>query len=58
MKVKDPASVLEDQLKRYREMRDFNVTAEPRGNKGAIKAATQAGALPFVVQKHAASHLH
>ena len=55
---KDPATVLEDQLKRYREMRDFNVTAEPRGNKGAIKAATGAGALPFVVQKHAASHLH
>ena len=55
---KDPATVLEDQLKRYREMRDFNVTAEPRGNKGAIKAATGGGALPFVVQKHAASHLH
>ena len=54
----DPASALEDQLKRYREMRDFNVTAEPRGNKGAIQAAAQGGALPFVVQKHAASHLH
>ncbi len=55
---KDPAGVLEDQLKRYREMRDFNVTAEPRGNKGAIQAATQSGALPFVVQKHAATRLH
>ncbi len=51
----DPASALEDQLKRYREMRDFTVTAEPRGNKGAIHAATQNGALPFVVQKHAAT---
>ncbi len=54
----DPAGVLEDQLKRYREMRDFKVTAEPRGNKGAIQAATQGGALPFVVQKHAATRLH
>ncbi len=55
---KDPAQTLEDQLTRYREMRDFNVTAEPRGNKGAIKAVTQSGALPFVVQKHAATRLH
>jgi bifunctional non-homologous end joining protein LigD len=55
---KDPAKTLEDQLTRYREMRDFNVTAEPRGNKGAIQAATQSGALPFVVQKHAATRLH
>jgi bifunctional non-homologous end joining protein LigD len=54
----DPAGVLEDQLKRYREMRDFKVTAEPRGNKGAIKAASQDSALPFVVQKHAATRLH
>ena len=54
----DPAGTLEDQLNRYREMRDFNVTAEPRGNKGAIRAATQNGALPFVVQKHAATRLH
>ncbi len=54
----DPAKTLEDQLARYREMRDFNVTAEPRGNKGAIQAATQTGALPFVVQKHAATRLH
>jgi len=56
---KDPAKTLEDQLARYREMRDFNVTAEPRGGKGAIQAATQkASALPFVVQKHAATRLH
>jgi bifunctional non-homologous end joining protein LigD len=54
----DPARDLEDQLKRYREMRDFDVTAEPRGNKGAIQAAARNAALPFVVQKHAASHLH
>jgi len=56
---KDPAKTLEDQLARYREMRDFNVTAEPRGSKGAIQAAThKPGALPFVVQKHAATRLH
>lgn len=55
---KDPAKTFEDQLTKYREMRDFNVTAEPRGSKTAINAATQTGALPFVVQKHAASHLH
>ncbi|HEY2472251.1 MAG TPA: DNA ligase D [Terracidiphilus sp.] len=55
---KDPAKTLEDQLTRYREMRDFNVTAEPRGARRPIATAAQNGALPFVVQKHAASHLH
>jgi bifunctional non-homologous end joining protein LigD len=56
---KDPAKTLEDQLARYREMRDFKVTAEPRGSKGAIQAAShKPGALPFVVQKHAATRLH
>ena len=55
----DPAKTLEDQLARYREMRDFNVTAEPRGSKGAVRATTQKhGPLPFVVQKHAATRLH
>jgi hypothetical protein len=34
---KNPAKKFEDQLARYREMRDFNVTAEPRGSKGAIQ---------------------
>lgn len=57
-RTKDPAKTLEDQLTRYREMRDFKVTAEPRGSKTAISAAAQTSALPFVVQKHAASHLH
>lgn len=54
----DPAKTLEEQLKRYREMRDFNVTAEPRGSKTAMKAVAHTTALPFVIQKHAASHLH
>src|SRR5262249_2736758 len=55
---KDPAKTLEDQLTRYRQMRDFTVTAEPRGSQGAIQKASQEGALPFVVQKHAATRLH
>jgi bifunctional non-homologous end joining protein LigD len=55
---KDPAKTFEDQLTKYREMRDFNVTAEPRGSKTAIETAAHNGDLPFVIQKHAASHLH
>src|SRR5664279_756053 len=63
------SNAVDRQLKRYREMRDFNVTAEPSGkapaksagkksstNKSSTKPKQQA--LPFVVQKHAASHLH
>ena len=42
------------QLARYRAMRDFGVTAEPRG-KAAKKGR---GALPFVIQKHHATQLH
>ena len=41
-------------LSRYRQKRDFEKTAEPSGEK----AATRAKALRFVIQKHAASHLH
>ena len=37
-------------------MRKFDVTAEPSGSSAPQQAA--AGALPFVIQKHAASHLH
>jgi bifunctional non-homologous end joining protein LigD len=58
-RMKDPAGALEEQLKRYREMRDFKVTAEPRGNKAAMPGVAHKGApLPFVVQKHAATRLH
>ncbi len=39
-------------------MRDFGVTAEPSGDKSAAKATSAANKLPFVIQKHAASHLH
>ena len=40
-------------LRPYLEKRDFTVTREPKGGAGAT-----AGSLAFVVQKHAASHLH
>lgn len=41
-------------LQRYQEKRDFRATPEPRGRAHARKAQ----ALSFVIQKHAASHLH
>jgi bifunctional non-homologous end joining protein LigD len=63
--------LVDKQLETYRSMRDFAVTAEPDGSsantagkkskaEGKSKAKTDHGpeALPFVIQKHAASHLH
>jgi bifunctional non-homologous end joining protein LigD len=41
-------------LDKYRQKRDFKQTAEPSGDD----KATPSEALRFVVQKHAASHLH
>jgi bifunctional non-homologous end joining protein LigD len=61
---KQPAEEVDRQLARYRDMRDFKVTSEPSGGKkpvpkGAKKSKGQATeSLPFVIQKHAASHLH
>ncbi len=49
------AGAVDAQLKRYRTMRDFGLTAEPSGGAKNKKAASE---LPFVIQKHAASHLH
>ncbi len=46
---------MDAQLARYRSMRDFGVTAEPSGDPGN-RASSQA--LPFVIQKHAATRLH
>jgi bifunctional non-homologous end joining protein LigD len=42
-------------LAKYQKMRDFSQTAEPSGDDAKV-AASQA--LRFVIQKHAASHLH
>jgi bifunctional non-homologous end joining protein LigD len=56
-KTKVPQSAgdaVDEQLARYRAMRDFNVTAEPSGG-AKVKAGE---ALPFVIQKHAATRLH
>jgi bifunctional non-homologous end joining protein LigD len=44
------------QLTEYRRKRDFRKTAEPSGDEPA--PPSRAGRLRFVIQKHAASHLH
>src|SRR5215472_14702481 len=46
----------DEQLARYRSMRDFDVTSEPSGRKSHEKPTAEA--LPFVIQKHAATRLH
>ena len=51
------AKAVDRQLARYRDMRDFHVTAEPRGGTKTQPVKT-ANSLPFVVQKHAARQLH
>jgi len=43
-----------DRLGRYREMRDFSLTPEPRGRKLAAKEK----ALRYYIQRHAATRLH
>ena len=60
----ESSDAVDRQLARYQSMRDFSITAEPSGktaearkNASPEKSAPQRG-LPFVVQKHAASHLH
>jgi bifunctional non-homologous end joining protein LigD len=54
------SNLVDEQLGRYRSMRDFSKTAEPSGKHGAKQAASAAetGSLPFVIQKHAATRLH
>ena len=57
------SSAVDVQLERYRSMRDFKTTAEPSGsgpntNTFAMRKPTTSRGLPFVIQKHAASHLH
>ncbi len=50
------ADAVAGQLERYRSMRDFKITSEPSGS-GKTRAFNNEP-LPFVIQKHAASHLH
>jgi bifunctional non-homologous end joining protein LigD len=50
-----PSGLVDGQLARYREMRDFKQTAEPSGK---TTSAADTGPLPFVIQKHAATRLH
>jgi bifunctional non-homologous end joining protein LigD len=58
-KTKSPrtaADAVDEQLELYRSMRDFKITSEPSGSAKAKLFNNQP--LPFVIQKHAASHLH
>ena len=48
---------MDEQLARYRSMRDFHLTAEPSG-KAKLASPRNGQALPFVIQKHAATRLH
>ena len=59
MKRKSKSETAVDrQLTRYRAMRDFGSTAEPRGKgRHSTEQATEQ-ALPFVIQKHEATRLH
>jgi bifunctional non-homologous end joining protein LigD len=50
------ANAVDEQLARYRSMRDFHVTDEPSGDSSSKKVPREG--LPFCIQKHAASHLH
>lgn len=65
---KSSSQLIDRQLARYRQMRDFEQTPEPSGSQAAPsgpaaqkktgkKSRTEA-ALPFVIQKHAATRLH
>ncbi|MGH7635581.1 MAG: DNA polymerase ligase N-terminal domain-containing protein, partial [Gemmatimonadaceae bacterium] len=51
------ASGAGDSLERYRAKRDFSTTGEPAGDSATARRVGHAD-LAFVVQKHAASHLH
>ena len=54
------SNAVDEQLARYRSMRDFHITAEPSGGSNAAKPPKEqpAAQYPFCIQKHAASHLH
>src|ERR1700743_734402 len=52
------SSEVSKQLARYRSMRDFGITDEPSGSSSKKTEKKKSAELPFVIQKHAASHLH
>ncbi len=55
------SDAVDRQLARYRSMRNFDATAEPRGSsakKSKQSATAKESSLPFVIQKHAAMRLH
>ncbi len=52
------SSAVDEQLARYRSMRDFHITAEPSGSASESPTSESGARYPFCVQKHAASHLH
>ena len=52
------STAVDEQLARYRSMRDFHITAEPAGSKRDAEKTANSAQLPFCIQKHAASHLH
>ena len=54
----NPAKAVDQQLERYRSMRDFSITSEPKGDAKGGKRPEDHGLQPFVVQKHAATRLH
>lgn len=53
------SSAIDKQLAKYRSMRDFKITAEPKGGSHPSgKKAAKISGMPFVIQKHAATRLH
>ncbi|MEO6815267.1 MAG: DNA ligase D [Edaphobacter sp.] len=56
VKAASASDAVDEQLARYRSMRDFKITAEPNG--AGHKKQHRGEGLPFCIQKHAASHLH
>jgi bifunctional non-homologous end joining protein LigD len=54
----ESSEVVERQLERYRSMRDFHLSAEPKGDTRGRATKKKPSQLPFVVQKHEASRLH
>jgi len=63
-KASQASDAVDQQLARYHSMRDFNVTSEPKGSDLKSEKSSSSNnprvktGLPFVIQKHAASHLH